>query len=86
MVERAIMITVLMITICATANIVQGEPKTNETNLEAEAAFDQALTPLQSRSDCEDRENAVCIYKPCCEPMECIGARIQYCKRTKSKQ
>jgi len=72
-----------MITICATANIVQGEPKTKETKM---SAFDQALTPLQSRSDCEDRENAVCIYKPCCEPLECRGARIQYCKRKSRKQ
>ena len=47
-----------MLTICATASIVQGEPKTKGTKMEAEAAFDQALTPLQSRSDCEDEENA----------------------------
>jgi len=87
MVERAILITVLMMTICATANIVQLEPKTKETKMEAEAAFDQALTPLQSRSDCHE-EGWDCTNIGCCKPLECTvdeWVEKPFCRKPESK-
>ena len=80
MVERAIMIAVLMITICATANIAQGAPKTKGTGMEAEALFDQSLTPIESRN-CRNAYNRCdgAWRNTCCPGLTCSGSRPAYC-------